>query len=208
MQICPQFVDILYINGWRCQGFFVVSCPLIFRSRGSSRRTACAGPTARSARSTSSRIRHDRDQATVRIDPHGAHNEGCLDLDFIARLTVQIPESHERLVHYYGLYSNASRQRRVSNGRHETSACPADHSDGDESEWRRSRRIRWAKLTRQVWQEDPLLCSRCGGTMRIISFITDGAVIDKILRHIGYKHADTPPPRYHPPPQLCRSPLG
>jgi hypothetical protein len=31
---------------------------------------------------------------------------------------------------------------------------------------------------------------------------------DKILRHVGFKHADTPPPRYHPPPQLCRSPLG
>jgi hypothetical protein len=44
--------------------------------------------------------------------------------------------------------------------------------------------------------------------MRIISFITDGAVIDKILRHIGYKHPDTPLPRYHPPPQPCRLPLG
>jgi hypothetical protein len=44
--------------------------------------------------------------------------------------------------------------------------------------------------------------------MQIISFITDQGVIDKILRHIGFKHADTPPPRYHPPPQLCRSPLG
>jgi hypothetical protein len=83
-----------------------------------------------------SRISYDRSRATVHIDPHGPHSEGPLDLDFIARLTVQIPESHERLVHYYGLYSNASRRRRVSNGRHETSACPADHFDGDESGWR------------------------------------------------------------------------
>ena len=158
-----------------------------------------------------SRIRYDRDQATVRIDPHGAHNAGCLDLDvldFIARLTVQIPESHERLVHYYGLYSNASRQRRVSNGRHETSSCPANHSDGDESAWLKTRRLRWAQFIRKVWQGDPLLCPRCGGTMRIISFITEQGVIDKILRHIGYKHADMPPPRYHPPPQPCRLPLG
>jgi hypothetical protein len=28
--------------------------------------------------------------------------------------------------------------------------------------------------------------------MRIISFITDQAVIDKILQHIGFKHADAP----------------
>jgi hypothetical protein len=68
-----------------------------------------------------SRISYDRDHATVRIDPHGPHSEGPIDLDvldFIARLTVQIPEAHERLVHYYGIYSNASRQRRVSGSRH------------------------------------------------------------------------------------------
>lgn len=52
-----------------------------------------------------------------------------------------------------------------------------------------------------VWQQDPLLCPRRGGTMRIISFITDQTVIDRILRHIGFKHADSPPARYHPPPQ-------
>jgi hypothetical protein len=119
-----------------------------------------------------SRISYDRTLATVRIDPHGPHSEGPLDLDvldFIARLSVHIPEPHERLVLYYGLYSNASRQRRVSNGIHETSACQADQFDGDESEWLKTRRTRW---------------------------------------HIGFKHADAPPPRYHPPPQLCRSPLG
>jgi hypothetical protein len=152
-----------------------------------------------------SRISYDRTRATVHIDPHTPHSKGPFDLDvldFIAGLSVQIPEAHERLVHYYGLYSNAFRQRRVSHSRHKTSACPADHSDDNESEWSRSRRIRWAKLIRQVWQEDPLLCPRCGGSMRIISFITDQRVIDKILRHIGYKHADMPPPRYHPPPTL------
>jgi hypothetical protein len=63
-------------------------------------------------------------------------------------------------------------------------------------------------MVQKVWQGDPLLCPRCGGKMRIISFITDQTVIDKILRHIGFKHADTPPPRYHPPPRFCRSPLG
>ena len=177
-----------------------------------------SAPSGRRLRWRSSRpllimasISYDRDRATVRIDPHGPHSEGPIELDvldFIARLTVHIPEPHERLVLYYGLYSNASRQRRVSSSRHETSACPADHFDGDESEWLKTRRTRWAQLIRKVWQEDPLLCPRCGGTMRIISFITDQTVIDKILRHIGFKHADTPPPRYHPPPQLCRSPLG
>jgi hypothetical protein len=157
------------------------------------------------------RIPYDRDHATVRIDPHGPQSEGPIELDvldFIARLSVHIPEPHERLVLYYGLYSNASGQRRVPCGRDKTSVCPADQFDGDESEWLKTRRTRWAQLIRKVRQEDPLLCPRCGGTMRIISFITEQGVIDKMLRHIAFKHADTPPPRYHPPPRLCRSPLG
>jgi hypothetical protein len=64
------------------------------------------------------RISYDRDHATVRIDPHGPHGEGPIELDvldFIARLSVRIPEPHERLVLYYGLYSNASRQRMLPN---------------------------------------------------------------------------------------------
>ena len=112
-----------------------------------------------------SRITYDREHAAVRIESHSARGRESLELDvldFIARLTTQIPGPHERLVLYYGLYANASRQRRVTDG----------------------------------------------GAMRIISFITDRTVIDTILRHIGFKHTDTPPLRYHPPPQPSGAPLG
>jgi len=39
-------------------------------------------------------------------------------------------------------------------------------------------------------------CPRCGGRMRIIAFIQDPAVIEKILRHLG----QWDPPRAPPPP--------
>ncbi|HUV35796.1 MAG TPA: hypothetical protein VMX58_02530 [Patescibacteria group bacterium] len=80
----------------------------------------------------------------------------------------------------------------------------ADCTDGDKSAWLRSRRIRWARLIRMVWRHDPLLCPRCGGAMGIISFITDRTVIDTILRHIGFKHPDTPPLRHNPPPRAMQ----
>ena len=32
---------------------------------------------------------------------------------------------------------------------------------------------------------DPLCCPRCGGEMKIISFITDPLVIQQILEHLG-----------------------
>jgi hypothetical protein len=116
-----------------------------------------------------SRISYDREHDTVRIAPHRARSEGPLELDaldFIARFTAQIPEPHERLVHYYGLYSNASRQRRVLSGSQKPhTSQQTDCSVVDESEWLKSWRIRWARLIHMVWQEDPLLCPRCGGAM-------------------------------------------
>jgi hypothetical protein len=36
-----------------------------------------------------------------------------------------------------------------------------------------------------VYEIDPLVCPRCQGVMRIVSFITDGRVIRRILAHLG-----------------------
>ncbi len=37
-------------------------------------------------------------------------------------------------------------------------------------------------MIRKVYETDPLLCPRCGGEMRIIAFIEDRKVIDRIIR--------------------------
>jgi hypothetical protein len=52
-------------------------------------------------------------------------------------------------------------------------------------------------LIRKVWAADPLVCPRCGGRLRIISFIEDSAIIEKILRHLKLWNPPTrpPPPR-------------
>ncbi len=42
----------------------------------------------------------------------------------------------------------------------------------------------WAEMIRKVYETDPLLCPRCGGEMRIIAFIEDHKVIDRIIRHL------------------------
>ena len=46
---------------------------------------------------------------------------------------------------------------------------------------------RWAALIKQVYEEDPFLCPKCGREMKIISFIErrQSGVIEKILRHCG-----------------------
>jgi hypothetical protein len=42
----------------------------------------------------------------------------------------------------------------------------------------------WARLLHKIFEVDPLLCPHCQVEMRVVSVITEPAVIDKILAHI------------------------
>jgi hypothetical protein len=46
----------------------------------------------------------------------------------------------------------------------------------------------WAALIKKVYETDPLLCPKCGGRMRIVSFLerrSQPAVVERILKHCG-----------------------
>jgi hypothetical protein len=51
---------------------------------------------------------------------------------------------------------------------------------------------------KRIYEVDPLLCSECGGDMRIIAFIEEEAVLGQILEHP--KLREDPQPR--PPPSV------
>jgi hypothetical protein len=53
----------------------------------------------------------------------------------------------------------------------------------------RALRRRWAELLRRIDEVEPLLCPRCGETMRIVALITEPRVITRILRHLATKGA-------------------
>ena len=64
----------------------------------------------------------------------------------------------------------------------------------------REARRRWAELLRRIYEVDPLTCPACGGMMRILAFITEGAVIDRILPHLRRAQgAARGPPSTHGP---------
>ena len=46
-------------------------------------------------------------------------------------------------------------------------------------------RKNWARLIQKIYEVDPLTCPKCQGRMKIISFIEDEEVIEKILKHLG-----------------------
>ncbi len=44
-------------------------------------------------------------------------------------------------------------------------------------------RRRMAEMIRKVYEVDPMFCPQFGGQKRIIAFLTDYAVVDRIINH-------------------------
>ena len=55
-------------------------------------------------------------------------------------------------------------------------------------------RLPWAELLRRVFALDVLVCARCGGPLTVVAYITEVAVVAKILTHLGLP--TTPPPLF------------
>jgi len=50
-------------------------------------------------------------------------------------------------------------------------------------------------MIRKVYEVDPMVCPRCGGQMKVIAFLTDYAVVDRIIGHLKLTFfAERPPP--------------
>ena len=124
-------------------------------------------------------------------------------LDFLAELIQHIPNKGEHLIRYYGHYSNKARglrAKKVSSQRNDLSAGQTDDRPPPKADSRR-----WAMLIQKVYEADPLLCPRCGETMKIIAFIEGHQkdVIRKILEHCGLWQD---PPASSPAPKPARAP--
>jgi hypothetical protein len=88
---------------------------------------------------------------------------------------------------YYGYYSNVCRGKRKET---EGDGVPCIlEAERNSKEYRKN----WAQLIQKIYEVDPLTCPEacpepvegCRGTMRIISFIEDEALIKTILKHLG-----------------------
>jgi hypothetical protein len=116
-------------------------------------------------------------------DPRTGATWLALDpLEWIHRIAAHIPDPGRHGQRFYGAYSN--RAGIAVSSAHGDSAGPAANvrAQQDNSDFSREARSTWARLLRKILEVDPLLCA-CGARMRIVSFITDPRVVDRILRH-------------------------
>jgi hypothetical protein len=120
------------------------------------------------------------------------HGEAFDRRDLLARLLMHVPEPRLHLVRYYGHYSSAARAQRPTEdtageaAAESTNTATTSAEQEPSSAERRRLRRQWARLIRRIYEADPLLCE-CGSRMRVISFLTDPPVVDKILKHLELK---------------------
>ncbi len=70
----------------------------------------------------------------------------------------------------------------------------------DDDEFTRSSRLSWAKLSRRVYEVDPLLCPFYGVVMKILAFILDFATARAIRESLELP-AQEPETLAHAPPE-------
>jgi len=55
----------------------------------------------------------------------------------------------------------------------------------------------WAAMIRKVYEVDPMLCPKCGGWIKVVAFVTEHAVVDRIIDHLKLTFAAEKPPPAH-----------
>ena len=118
-------------------------------------------------------------------------------LEWVARITPHIPKKGSKQIIYYGAYSQAWRGRERRQGILTTATTVPQKSvksEKNQSYSSRRRRQQWAVLLKKVWNVDALKCPKCGGRMKVISFIEQPSVIKRILKHLDIWDEPRPPP--------------
>jgi len=114
-------------------------------------------------------------------------------IEWIHRITSHIPDPGRHCQRFYGAYSNRARISATPADGESAGSPAAILSERDNSDSSREARSTWARLIKKIFEADPLLCS-CGGRMRIVSFITDPRVVDRILRHCASERCKSQDP--------------
>ena len=109
----------------------------------------------------------------------GATRVVLAPLEWIHRMTAHIPDPGSRCQRFYGAYSNRGRVLRApARADYRAPGIPA--GERYNSDFSREAPSTWARLVRKIFEADPLTCGACGSRMRIVSFITDPRIVDRI----------------------------
>jgi hypothetical protein len=123
-------------------------------------------------------------------------------LEWIARLTCHVPDKGFKALRYCGFYSNRSRGAARRTAPAADTARAAERPEDSPPD--RPSRAQWAALLKKIYECQAMICPKCRQKMKVIAVIEKPSIIDRILRHIGYRFEvlSLPPPGRAPPPFL------
>jgi hypothetical protein len=120
-------------------------------------------------------------QVGYRHGEKGAEFEKMDYLEFIARVTSHIPDKGQVMVRYYGLYANAHR------GKAKKASLSPSALRIVEEELRRLPSKGWAAMILKVYEVDPMVCPKCGSRMKVVAFLMEYAVVDRISDNLNVR---------------------
>ena len=141
---------------------------------------------------------------------------------FVGRIAALIPPARKHLVRYYGALGPRSPLRRAVSQAARQKADAAELESGYSvtvlgevaRAARRAARVlarAWAACIKRVFEVNPVLCAKCGGTMRLVAVIGDDEELDRILGNQGWpvdfprtKPARPPPDRAADKDEVCQ----
>ena len=129
-------------------------------------------------------------------------------VDFVARLAALVPKPRVNLTRYHGVLAPNHRWRGLITPARRGKGIKSISNAEVRTSAERHAAMTWAQRLRRVFNIDIEVCSRCGGSVRVIACIEDQDVIDRILDHLRQKEQETPtrpllvPPTRAPPGAL------
>ena len=113
-------------------------------------------------------------------------------LQFLAELSLHIPDTFEQTTRYYGTYSSSHRGK-VARGKKYRSMVENNFTPLDQEEEQKPASQSFARCMKRVFEIDPMECPKCHEQMKIVAFIHEPREIEKIAANLGYPTWRAPP---------------
>lgn len=115
-------------------------------------------------------------------------------LEFLAELSVHVPNIWEQTTRFFGHYASRTRGKLRVERKKRLRSTPLPLFSPEEFEPKRPVSKQWAIWIKKVYEVDPLKCPKCGEQMKIKAFVHDLHEIERLTKNLGLHSWRAPPP--------------
>lgn len=128
------------------------------------------------------------------IEPNDEMLKSFSPMEFLAELSCHIPRVFEQTTRYFGEYSPRARGAKRREERFQK-LLQNNFQPLDSPLPARPPAQSWARCMKLVFEVDPLLCPKCGSTMK--SFLHSPSEVERLCKHLGLVSWRAPPELWH-----------